>query len=57
VIDDEGRRKHLQGIPMRRPGDPETDIGSLVVFLAGPGGGYIASRTFHVDGGNCHYDR
>jgi 2-hydroxycyclohexanecarboxyl-CoA dehydrogenase len=57
MIDDEGRRKHLEGIPMRRLGDPEKDIGALVVFLAGPGGGYITSRTLHVDGGNCYYDR
>jgi 2-hydroxycyclohexanecarboxyl-CoA dehydrogenase len=38
-------------------GDAEQDIAPLVVFLAGPGGGYITSRTFHVDGGNCYYDR
>jgi NAD(P)-dependent dehydrogenase (short-subunit alcohol dehydrogenase family) len=53
----EDQRKHLQGIPMQRMGDPTKDIGPLVVFLAGPGGGYITSRTFHVDGGNCYYDR
>lgn len=57
MIDDERRREHLEGIPMRRLGDPEKDIGALVVFLAGPGGGYITSRTLHVDGGNCYYDR
>ena len=57
MIDDEGRRKHLEGIPMRRLGDPEKDVGALVVFLAGPGGGYITSRTLHVDGGNCYYER
>lgn len=57
MLDDEGRRKHLEGIPMRRMGDAEHDVGALVVFLAGPGGGYITSRTLHVDGGNCYYDR
>ena len=57
MLDDEGRRKHLEGIPLRRMGDAEKDIGALVVFLAGPGGGYITSRTLHVDGGNCFYDR
>jgi len=57
MIDDEGRRKHLAGIPMRRLGDPERDIAPLVVFLASEGAGYITSRTFHVDGGNCYYDR
>ncbi len=56
-IDDEGRRKHLEGIPMRRVGDPEKDIAPLVVFLASEASGYVTSRTFHVDGGNCGYDR
>jgi len=57
ILDDEGRRKHLEGIPLRRMGDPEKDIGATVVFLAGPGGGFITSRTLHLDGGNCYYDR
>jgi 2-hydroxycyclohexanecarboxyl-CoA dehydrogenase len=56
-IDDEGRRKHLAGIPMRRVGDPEKDVAPLVVFLASEESGYITSRTFHADGGNCYYDR
>jgi NAD(P)-dependent dehydrogenase (short-subunit alcohol dehydrogenase family) len=57
MIDDEGRRKHLAGIPMRRLGDPERDVGALVVFLASEDAGFITSRTIHVDGGNCYYDR
>ena len=57
IIDDEGRRKHLEGIPMRKVGEPEEDIAPLVVFLASEASGYITSRTFHVDGGNCCYDR
>lgn len=57
MLDDEGRRKHLEGIPLRRMGDAEIDIGGTVVFLIGPHGGYITSRTIHVDGGNCFYDR
>ena len=36
--------------PMGRIGDPETDIGSVVVFLAGPGR-FITGRTLFVDGG------
>ena len=56
-LDEEGKQSHLAGIPLRRMGDPEQDIGGLVVFLAGPGAGYITSRTLHVDGGNCYYDR
>ncbi len=57
MLDDAGRKQHLEGIPMRRIGEAEQDIAPLVVFLAGPGGGFITSRTFHVDGGNCYYDR
>jgi len=37
-------------IPMKRIGDPEADIGSAVVYLAGPGR-YVTGRTLHVDGG------
>jgi NAD(P)-dependent dehydrogenase (short-subunit alcohol dehydrogenase family) len=36
--------------PLRRIGDPESDIGSVVVFLAGPGS-FMTGRTLHVDGG------
>jgi NAD(P)-dependent dehydrogenase (short-subunit alcohol dehydrogenase family) len=53
----DAQQKHLEGIPLRRMGDPEKDIGGVVVFLAGPAGAYVTSRTFHVDGGNCYYDR
>jgi 3-oxoacyl-[acyl-carrier protein] reductase len=35
---------------MGRVGDPETDIGSVIVFLAGPGV-FITGRTLFVDGG------
>jgi NAD(P)-dependent dehydrogenase (short-subunit alcohol dehydrogenase family) len=56
-LSDEEKEAHLSQILMRRMGDPEKDIGALVVFLAGPGGGYITSRTIHVDGGRCFYDR
>jgi NAD(P)-dependent dehydrogenase (short-subunit alcohol dehydrogenase family) len=37
--------------PLHRIGDPEEDIGPVVVFLAGPGR-YITGRTLHVDGGH-----
>jgi 2-hydroxycyclohexanecarboxyl-CoA dehydrogenase len=56
-LDEDAREAHLSSILMRRMGDPERDVGALVVFLAGPGGGYITSRTLHVDGGRCYYDR
>jgi 2-hydroxycyclohexanecarboxyl-CoA dehydrogenase len=57
TLTEEKKRQHLEGIPLRRLGNPETDIGPLVVFLAGPGAAFITSRTIHVDGGNCYYDR
>ena len=41
----------VERIPMGRLGDPEADVGSLVVFLAGPGGSFITGRTLFVDGG------
>jgi len=56
-LSEQKQREHLEGIPLGRMGDAEKDIGALVVFLAGPGGGYITGRTLHVDGGNCYYDR
>jgi NAD(P)-dependent dehydrogenase (short-subunit alcohol dehydrogenase family) len=40
-----------EGVPLGRVGDPETDIGAVVVFFAGPGGSYVTGRTLHVDGG------
>lgn len=56
-ITPEQQQAHMDQIPMRRMGDPEKDIGALVVFLAGPGGSYITSRTLHIDGGRAYYDR
>ena len=41
----------IDAIPLARLGDPEIDVGGLVVFLAGPTGSYITGRTLHVDGG------
>ncbi len=56
-ITEEQQRAHIDAIPLRRMGDPEKDVGALIVFLAGPGGGYITSRTLHIDGGRAYYDR
>ena len=39
------------GLPIRRFGDPEGDIGRTVVFLAGPDAGFITGSTIQVDGG------
>jgi NAD(P)-dependent dehydrogenase (short-subunit alcohol dehydrogenase family) len=41
----------VDGVPLGRLGDPEMDIGGVVVFLAGTAGGYITGRTLLVDGG------
>jgi 3-oxoacyl-[acyl-carrier protein] reductase len=38
-------------VPLGRVGDPETDIGPAVVFLAGDGSRYITGQTIVVDGG------
>jgi NAD(P)-dependent dehydrogenase (short-subunit alcohol dehydrogenase family) len=38
---------------IRRDGDPVTDIGPLVVFLAGSGSGFITGETIMINGGNA----
>ena len=42
---------------MRRIGDPEKDIAPRWCSWPSEASGYITSRTFHLDGGNCYYDR
>lgn len=42
----------LQGIPKRRLGDPEADIGRTAVFLASDDADYITGQTIMVDGGS-----
>lgn len=42
----------LQGIPLRRLGDPEQDIGRTAVFLASDDAQYITGQTIMVDGGS-----
>ena len=44
-------RAALARSPLGRLGDPETDIGSVVVFLAAEGA-FITGRTLFVDGGS-----
>lgn len=41
----------VERIPLGRMGDPETDVGGTVVFLAGPSGSFITGRTIFIDGG------
>lgn len=40
----------LQGIPMKRLGQPEDMVGTLL-FLCSPAAAYITSQTIHVNGG------
>ena len=42
----------IQGIPLRRLGDPEQDIGRVAVFLASDDADYITGQTVMVDGGS-----
>lgn len=44
--------KMLSGIPIRRPGEPESDIGRVAVFLASEDSDYITGQTIMVDGGS-----
>jgi NAD(P)-dependent dehydrogenase (short-subunit alcohol dehydrogenase family) len=50
-FDPDGAQQVLDGNPMRRLGDAESDIGPLVVFLASADSGYITGNTIHADGG------
>ena len=41
----------LQGVPLRRFGDPEKDIGRVCVFLASDEASYITGETIQLQGG------
>jgi len=43
----------LANRPIPRDGDAYTDIGPLVVFLAGPGSGFVTGETIMVNGGSA----
>ncbi len=47
-------QRSLAAIPQHRFGDPETDIGRVVVFLCGPDAGYLTGITIPIDGGAAH---
>ena len=44
----------VANIPLRRIGDCEADIGSAVVFLAGPEARYLTGATIPLDGGSAY---
>jgi NAD(P)-dependent dehydrogenase (short-subunit alcohol dehydrogenase family) len=51
--DDAGGRQHLplNPAPLGGPGDPEADLGPVVVFLASDAGHFVTGATICVDGG------
>jgi meso-butanediol dehydrogenase/(S,S)-butanediol dehydrogenase/diacetyl reductase len=44
----------LSVIPQGRFGDPEDDIGPVVVFLCSPAAGYLTGISIPIDGGAAH---
>lgn len=49
-LGEEAKKQFLAGIPLGRLGMPE-DVASVVLFLAGPGAGYLTGQVITVDGG------
>jgi NAD(P)-dependent dehydrogenase (short-subunit alcohol dehydrogenase family) len=50
----EESRRFFESVPLRRVGDPETDIGRVVVFLCSPDSSYLTGNTIAVDGGQAY---
>ena len=48
--DPEGRRRHLEGIPLGKEGGLR-DIGVLATYLASPASDYITGQIVYIDGG------
>ena len=51
----QGFEEITQAHPMKRHGDPMTDIAPVVIFLASEGAGYITGRSIFVDGGSTGF--
>jgi 3-oxoacyl-[acyl-carrier protein] reductase len=50
ALDEGVRRRLAESIPLGRLGRPE-DVAAAVLFLCGPGAGYITGSVLHVNGG------
>ena len=46
--------RSVQSIPLRRLGDPVSDIGGVVAFLCSPAAGYLTATTIAIDGGQAY---
>ena len=51
VLWDKAYAGQIGKVPLRRIGDPESDIGAAAVFLASPMAKYVTGQTLMVDGG------
>jgi len=51
--DPDAAQGYLATVPLRRLGDPETDIGPAVVFLCSDAAQYITGHSLAVDGGQA----
>ncbi|BBG23891.1 SDR family oxidoreductase [Sulfuracidifex tepidarius] len=49
------KREVLSPIAVGRIGDPEKDLGSLLVFLSSEYGGYVTGSSILIDGGSSPY--
>jgi len=54
-LSEEEQEGRLRGVPLRRMGDPEADVGGVVVFLASDAGSYVTGQTIMVDGGTAGF--
>ncbi len=55
ALDDGQLKAMLRNLSIRRPGDPEADIGRAVVYLAGPDSSYVTGSTLMLDGGGAFF--